>query len=319
MAIKLMQFPWIAVVSISLAILLIVMSRSAFWQKPGTVVTRLPGHRFLGQPQPAQPQAAVDLDYALLSVAAYGDIKKKKPDKEEPCIDAKKVLKNEGWRILPNFPGDTLQTKMDHVHLRAEVWTNRLKGSVVVAFGGTVFSNWKDWKSNLHWLNPFQQDEYSVTVNEFSPKFAEMLAEQKKMPGWEFLQNATIYSTGHSLGAGLAEEFAYSLPSDSGGEAHVTEVYAFDPSPVTGFLSVKKATRKVNKKGLKIARIYERGEVLAILRSITSAIHKPPAADPEVTQRRYNLFGDDRFGLTNPIAGHSIPHLACGLEKVARQ
>lgn len=81
---------------------------------------------------------------------------------------------------------------------------------------------------------------------------------------------------------------------------------------------MRRVTRDRNKKGLQIDRIYERGEVLAILRSITSTIHKPPAANPEVRQLRYNLFGNDRFGLTNSIAGHSIQDLAYGLQQVSK-
>lgn len=307
----------IAVFAIVLVALLIVMTRPAFRQKPDTVVIREPGHRFLGPPQPAQPEAAIDLDFALLSQAAYGGIKKDKPDKEAPCIDAKMVLEDEGWSLWADFPGTDLQNEMNAVHLRAEIWMNRSKSSVVVAFGGTVFSNWKDWKSNLHWLDPFQHDEYTLIVEKFGPQFRDEFLKQKGVPGWEFIESAKICSTGHSLGGGLAQEFAYSLPFDRPGAPRVIKVYAFDPSPVTGFLSVKKATRDENKVGLEIDRIYERGEVLAILRSITSAVHRPPSANPEVRQLRYNLFGNDRFGLTNSIAGHSIQQLACKLREAA--
>jgi hypothetical protein len=309
---------WFAPFVVALLITAVVISRPAFRQKPDTVVIRKPGRRFLGPPQPAQPEATVDLDYALLSLAAYGDIEKKKPDKEPSRIDAKQVLEKEGWSICGSFPGTDLKNKMDAVHLRAEVWTNRSKGSAVVAFGGTVFSSWKDWKSNLHWFNPFQHDEYSLVVSEFGPEFAKAFAKQEGMPGWEFLRGATLFSTGHSLGGGLAEEFAYSLPDNYPGVPRVTKVYAFDPSPVTGFASVKRVTRDENKKGLQIDRIYERGEVLAILRSITSTLHEPPAVNPEVRQLRYNLFGNDRFGFTNSIAGHSIQDLAYGLQQVSK-
>jgi hypothetical protein len=319
MAVKLAQHPAVtAALAIALVVLLIVMVSPAFWQKPDKVVIRKPGCRFLGPPQPAQPEAAIDFDYALLSLAAYGDVKKDKPDKEEPCINARAVLEDEGWSQWPNFPGTDLQKEMDAVHLRAEVWKNPLTGSVVVAFGGTVFSNWKDWKSNLHWLNPFQKDEYTVIVRKFGPQFRDEFLKQKGQPGWEILQDAKVYSTGHSLGGGLAEEFAYSLPADRLGAPRVSKVYAFDPSPVTGFLSVKEGTRDENQKGLEIDRIYERGEVLAILRSITSSIHKPPADNPEVRQLRYNLVGKDRYGFTNPIASHSVQQLACELKEVAR-
>ena len=219
--------------------------------------------------------------------------------------------------MWPDFPAAELQHQMDAVHLRAQVWTNRAKRSVVVAFGGTVFSSRKAWRSNPRWLYPFRHDEYTLIVNKFSPEFAKVFAKQKEAACWGFLTGASIYSTGHSLDAGPAEEFTYSLPVDRFDAPRVAKVYAFDPSPVTGFLSVKRATRNENKKGLKIDRIYERGEVLAILRSFTTAIHKPPAADPEVRQLRYNLLGNDRFGLTNFIAGHSIRQLAFKLRGAA--
>jgi hypothetical protein len=308
---------WVPPLAILLLVTVVVMSRPAFRQKPNTVVIRKPGFRFLGPPQPAQPEAAADLDFALLSLAAYGDIEKSKPIRDTSRIDAKKILEKEGWSIWRSFPGTDLQQKMDAVHLRAEAWTNLSKNSVVVAFGGTVFSNWKDWKSNLHWFDPFQHDEYNLIVSEFGPEFVKAFAKQKEIVGWEFLRSASLYSTGHSLGGGLAEEFAYSLPTNYPGVPRVTKVYAFDPSPVTGFVRVKMITRDENKKGLQIDRIYERGEVLAILRSITSTIHKPPAINPEVRQIRYNLFGKDRFGLTNSIAGHSIQDLAYGLQLVS--
>jgi hypothetical protein len=69
---------------------------------------------------------------------------------------------------------------------------------------------------------------------------------------------------------------------------------------------------------LEIDRIFERGEVRAILRAITAVFHKPSAANPKVTQFRYNLFGDDRYGITNPLANHSIQQLASRLKDVAK-
>ena len=75
---------------------------------------------------------------------------------------------------------------------------------------------------------------------------------------------------------------------------------------------MKRAFRNHNKKGLKIGRIYERGEVLAALRSITSWIWKPTTANAEIRGSRYNLF----YSL-NPIAGHSIEELAKRMHDVA--
>jgi hypothetical protein len=65
-------------------------------------------------------------------------------------------------------------------------------------------------------------------------------------------------------GRWLAQQFAYSLPPDPD-VPRLTRVFAFDPSPVTGFYSVPENTRNRNSQGLAIDRIYERGEILALL------------------------------------------------------
>jgi len=89
-------------------------------------------------------------------------------------------------------------------------------------------------------------------------------------------------------------------------------VYAFDASPVTGFYSVNRKTPNINKKHLAIDRIYERGEVLAIVPSLTSFISPPSEANPRIRGVRYNLF----YRL-NPISNHSMLEFACKLQVVA--
>lgn len=48
-----------------------VRSRPAYDQGPDEIVERAPGARLLGPPKEALPEAKVDLDFALLSQAAY--------------------------------------------------------------------------------------------------------------------------------------------------------------------------------------------------------------------------------------------------------
>jgi hypothetical protein len=55
-----------------------------------------------------------------------------------------------------------------------------------------------------------------------------------------------------------------------------------------------------------------RGEILAIARSLTSALWKPSARDPEMRGIRYNL-----FSIVNPIAGHSMIRMAVKLAAAA--
>ncbi|ADW69036.1 alpha/beta hydrolase family protein [Granulicella tundricola] len=292
-----------------------IISRAAFWQKKNEVAIRPPGVRLLLPPQPAQSIAAGDLPYALISCSAYDSLNPN-DKKAKRCPNGSADLGDE-WQPWIAFPDAELQTEMASVHLRARVWENKSKGLLVVSFGGTEAGSWNDWKSNFRWTQLWQKDEYTVLGSSYVRSFAEELARRRTQPGQEYLGKVTLISTGHSLGAGLAEKFAYSLPAREFGIQHVDTVFAFDTSPVTTFLNTARNVRQENVIGLKIVRIYERGEGLAIVRAIASVVHKPSTVNPEVSQRRYNLFGDDRFGTTNPVASHSIAELAEGLKKVA--
>src|SRR5258708_33626872 len=125
---------------------------------------------------------------------------------------------------------------------------------------------------------------------------------------WGDVRKGTIISGGQSLGGGLAQQFAYSLPTSSE-VPRVAQVFAFDPSPVTGFYSVDKALRNKNRSKLRINRNYERGEILAIARSFMSFLVKPSAENPSIRGVRYSLFYP-----ADPIRGHSMLELASGIE-----
>lgn len=314
----------------------------AFHQSANEVAVREPGCRVLGKPVPAGPEARLDLDFARLSEVAYEktasgqkEVARKRavaaraPDAaaarahrvpgEMGCPDSKQALRDSGWQPWTGFPDGGLHDKIARYHLRIEVWTRSQPPEVAVTFGGTVFDNENDWLSNLRWLLPKwflagHPDEYSETVQLFAPAFvAEFKARaQSGDAAWAFLKDAKLYATGHSLGGGLAQQFAYALPLDDA-VPRVTKVYAFDPSPVTGFFSVEPAVRDVNKQFLSIDRIYERGEVLAMVRSITSLFVKPSARAPAIRGVRYALFYP-----SNPITGHSISELACRLYRASR-
>lgn len=164
----------------------------------------------------------------------------------------------------------------------------------------------------MRWFTFHHNDEYTELIKEFGPGFVREFVKRREQPEWAFLQHAVIFATGHSLGGGLAQEFAYSLPVDVN-VPRVKKVFAFDPSPVTGFYSVGATARDNNKKDLAIDRIYERGEVLALLRSFVNFIYPPSATAPIIRQIRYNLFKSH-----NPITGHSIAELARTLDEASR-
>ena len=147
----------------------------------------------------------------------------------------------------------------DQTHLRVEVWEKNEPPTIAVTFGGTVFWNEMDWRANLRWFLPKHRDEYSDVVQRFAPAFLEQLI---RWLGPRPPETVRLISPGHSLGGGLAQQFAYAHCLDPR-VPRVAAGYAFDPSPVTGFFSVKKSVRDVNRKTLAIDRIYERGEILA--------------------------------------------------------
>lgn len=320
-----------------LAIVAALPGCSALRQTKDDVVVRTPGSRFLGPPQPAAPEAKKDLEFAWLSEAAYGNtaagLKEKaavrsklfgKSAVERPiggvasCPESQASLFAAGWKVWPGFPSDGLLQQIEKYHLRVEVWTRQQPPAVAVAFGGTVFNSENDWAANLRWFLPKwflagHPDEYSETVQIFAPAFVEEFKSKLRSGAseWAFLQDATIYSTGHSLGGGLAQQFAYALPVDDAVQ-RVNHVYAFDPSPVTGYFSVEQSVREHNQKTLFIDRIYERGEILAIVRSLTSFVVMPSEAEPTIRGVRFSLFYP-----ANPIAGHSMSELACKIYEAA--
>jgi Lipase (class 3) len=286
-----------------------VRTSKAYNQKEDQVAIRTPGNHILGDPECLCREGTEDLPFALLSQAAY----QKKSDVGNTS-SADSDLISMGWAMWPDSKDEEFLTTIRKVHLRVEVWAHEADKKVAVTFGGTVFTNWADWRANLRWFIPTDNDEYSVVAKAFAKYFVKAFPVQTA--GWDST-TISLYSTGHSLGGGLAQQFAYALPYDSETPLknipRVKKVYAFDPSPVTGYYSVKRRLRRHNSKGLYIDRIYERREILAYLRSIMNFIHPPSADNPSIRQLRYNL-----FPTRNPLAGHSISDFAsCLAKKIA--
>ena len=290
-------------------------------QQPSQVVVRTPGDRFLSAPEPIAPYAEEHWVFAWLSVAAYlqtaaGQKHTQKMMQSTAAAistapDPLPPLAAAGWTRWETFPGDGLLEKIKASHLRVQVWERAEPPAVAVTFGGTVFNNDADWRANLRWFLPGQRDEYTDVVQTFAPAFDLEFKRRTVSTDATRLSRLELYSTGHSLGGGLAQQFAYSLPPDC--VKRVKQVYAFDPSPVTGFFSVARKLRDENKKGLLIDRIYERGEILALLRSLTSLFNKPSTINAAIRGVRYWL-----FHAWNPIAAHSIDELAAKLDAASR-
>jgi hypothetical protein len=294
----------------------------ALGQKASEVVIREAGHRFLSAPKPIGPFANEHCEFAWLSVAAYQQtaagqqhsknmLRDSNPAVVAVSADPFPPLAAAGWTPWKTFPSDELLKKIKDSHLRVQVWEKDEPPAVAVIFGGTVFNNHTDWRANLRWFLPGKRDEYTDVVQTFAPAFDEEFKRRTESMDAGRLFRLVLYSTGHSLGGGLAQQFAYSLPPDC--VKRVMQVYAFDPSPVTGFFSVAQELRDQNKRGLLIDRIYERGEILALLRSLTSLLYKPSTKNAAIRGVRYNL-----FRAWNAIAAHSIIEFAVKLEGVRR-
>jgi hypothetical protein len=296
-----------------LLISIILSGCAAFNQTHDEVVVRGPGTRFLGKPSPNQSEAKIHWQYAWLSDAAYARAVDGESKDICTATSAEAVVAKHGWKRWTNFPlaDGHLDNVMRNSHLRAEVWENRDLKQVVVAFGGTESKSGKDWKSNLRWITFKVDDEYTLLVKGFGPAFVDEFSKRAQSEQGRWLKEAKLISTGHSLGGGLAQQFAYALPGSSK-DLKVTQVYAFDPSPVTGFFSVDPATRDVNRVGLSIDRIYERGEILALLRSFTSLFVEPSTTDPTIRAVRYSLLNGG-----NAVANHSMHDFACAIQKAS--
>ena len=321
---------WVVVLALAAVLATLLPSCANLDQTPETALVRQPGERVYGPPVPIEQEARKHWEVALLSQSAYAQVTKDKQAPPAPppgsalaapprdaatgadvmgdCrSSAKTLLLKAGWQRWSDFPEAGLADAMRKTHLRVEVWERRDPAAVVVAFGGTVFTSRDDWLANLRWFVPWHTDAYTQVVEQLGPAFVRRYAERLTDPASQHLKGAPLYTAGHALGGGLAQQFAYALPQ-SAVVPRVHTAYAFDPSPASGYSSVDKARRHENERNLAIDRILERDDLLAALRSIIDFVHPPSAEQPAIRTVRYQL-----FYTLNPIAVHSMGKLACRL------
>lgn len=252
----------------------------------------------------ANPAAAAQrfYPYAMMSSLAY--------DEEKPCLIAmprkegeikisstirekyKKNLSDLDWEEELGAMGSDAQN-LDHrceddTGMFYRVFKKKTDSGldIAVAFRGTWGA--KDWfDGNLHWINRLisREDQY----NRAKAAMKAVIERHKNR------KNVRFYTTGHSLGGGLAQHALYSFPED------VIQTIAFAPSSATGFkdqdLSEQiegckcdqtflegrfKGEAKLPDGETRIYRIYDSREILANLRIFHKVFFPPERHVQEV-------------------------------------
>ena len=173
-------------------------------------------------------------------------------------------------------------------------------GDIIIGFRGTDFTSLSDWRSNLRWFTRFLplpgKDQYQVVHSRSTELIDLALSRAKeKFPSASGFE---VYTTGHSLGGGLATLLAFS-------DYRVKGAVVFDPSPVTGYSTL--VTNSQVNCSARIVRIYERGEALQYVRSVLRHFYSLSA---NITEISFDLL----HARGNPIANHSMADFRGGLE-----
>jgi len=186
--------------------------------------------------------------------------------------------------------------------LEFHVWRRMGSGcrEVVIAFRGTDRNDLGDWQSNFRWLHRLNPrfDQYDQVRENIGNIIQRIEAAGCNGAHVQFV------AAGHSLGGGLAEQVGYAHPK-------VKYVYAFDPSPVTGFFDVSALVRVEYNKGHGVDRAYEAGEILSLPRQVLEGIFPPSACDPRIRSVRFNLLTG------SAVAQHNMVGLTQNLQQSA--
>jgi hypothetical protein len=291
-------------------------SCASFSQQPDEVWIRHDTNGRLEFWKKVSEAAQVHWPYAWASLAAY---QRPNTDDKPGCpSDADAFLQNRQWQHWPEIPGidstTTLGRQMAAVHLRVRVYANEASNTVIVAFGGT--DGMGDMVSNLRWFQMnfgSNEDQYDVLFNTFVPTFVEILRAKVRTSKDAWMSSANFVSTGHSLGGGLAQGFAYAAAIHG---VPIRHVVVINSSPVSGKHDSqwKDIARTIN-----IDRIYNRGEILAGIRGTFNALLPPRPENATFTDYRYELNWKwhTPFTVVGAVRSHFLRPLACLMAKHA--
>ncbi|MGY6704606.1 DUF6792 domain-containing protein [Roseinatronobacter sp.] len=162
----------------------------------------------------------------------------------------------------------------------------------VIVFRGTEGLNLRDWGANLSVSIGVEPQQYRVVLSEIEP----VIDELKRISSAEL----SIYSVGHSLGGGLAQQAGYRF-------AEINTVYAFNPSPVTNWTWLVLKHGGPRQDWPVIYRVYHTGEALHHARNFTVPF----------LSTKFNRY-DIGLQLTrkSTISGHAMAVISCGLADI---
>ncbi len=171
-----------------------------------------------------------------------------------------------------------------------------------IVFRGTNFRSPGDWYSNSRWitrLNPVTWDQYQQARS----LVATLEAEIELRYGANF----ELVAVGHSLGGGLAQQATYV-------SRRISQVYAFNTSPVTGATSIDQRNTDLSRRGDVLHRVYESGEVLAGIRWASRRVLPLSKANPRIIEYRFNFRQSSRSqGGGGAVGEHGMRQVACDL------
>ena len=241
-----------------------------------------------------EPELGPMLDYAALSTAVYRTVDEVIED--VPALET--VFKR--WELLnirnfdPNYHRPKWTLRVGNAEF--QVWKSQQRNEIVICFRGTDFKQATDWFSNFRWVTRFiprtwdQYEQVQAWIDELIDAIRQDHPE------------ATIITSGHSLGGGLAQQALYATKV-------IKRSVTFHPSMVTGYYAIRpKTRRRANADGGLTYRIFEHGEVLAYLRWAMKKFYNPFRGQPRIVEVRLNLLR--RKDGNNAVDQHSIIHFA---------
>lgn len=223
--------------------------------------------------------------YAAMSALAYAD--------DGSCDDVSRqaavamsgedrgrlnaITLESGWTEIKDLELLERDRCEDELGLFFRVWIGSEEGhpAVVIGFRGTENKNATDWlRGNLHWLTGHidpVDDQYKRARRKLD-RLIKLFKEKRDGAA----QETRFYTTGHSLGGGLAQHMLYSFPGV------VRQAFVFNPSPATGYVEQEAANQiagcrcdNVPEGEARIYRVYDYQEVLANVRFFHKLFFKP--------------------------------------------